>query len=403
MNSRERILSAISGKDVDYTPLYCWCFGFSVPSHLRWKRDGIERKYWYTMRLEHIHTLPQEWDIFDDFERVKRWQSLGVDDVIDVSFPWDIHPDVRKKLWYEGDVMSCSYETPEGTILQKVRKTEEVIPPGWVIQPDEPKLFEDFNLPRSEKFPVSSKEDIKPLKYLLCPPSEEKMKEYKEKMGLVKKFSEENGVAVQGWSAFGMDGVVWLLGAQNAIILAMTEPEFFQELVETIYRFDLMRTERMIEVGGIDIIVQRGWYSSTDFWSPQIFRKYVFPNLKKLTDFVHQAGLKFGYVMTTGVMTLIDELIDAGVDLLYYADPQQENFDLSELKRKKEDKICVAGGISTTLVINREDELLIRQKVKEAMLKMGKRGFILSPVDALFPDTPYKSVEIMIDEWKKNR
>lgn len=355
------------------------------------------------MRLEHIHTLPQEWDIFDDFERVKRWLMLGVDDVIDVSFPWSIHPDVKKTVWQEGKVICCAYETPEGTLLQKVKRTDEVILPGWVVAPESPKLFEDFNLPRSEKFPVVSKDDIKLLKYLLCPPSKEEITKYKEKIEAIKKFATEKGVAVQGWSAFGMDGVVWLMGAENAIFSAMTEPDFFQELVDTIYRFDVMRTERMIDIGGIDIIVQRGWYSSTDFWSPQLFRKYVTPNLKKLTEMVHQAGLKFGYVMTTGVMTLIEDLIDAGVDLLYYADPQQENFDLVALKDKVRERICIAGGISTSLILNRAEETLVKKKVREAMLKMGKRSFILSPVDALFPDTPYKNVEAMIEEWKNIR
>jgi len=403
MNSRERILSAIAGKDTDYVPMYCWCFGFCPPERLRWTRNGQEREFWYTMRLEHLHTLPRQWDVFDDFERVKRWQSLGIDDILDVSFPWGMHPDVKRKDWKEGNLTCASYETPAGTITQKVRKTDEEIPPGWVVAPDNARIIEDFNLPRSEKFPVTSAADLKPMEYLLAPPPEEKMVEHRERISAVKKFVSEYPVAVQGWSAFGMDAAVWFTGAQNAIMYAMTEPDFFQELIDTVHRFDVMRTERMIDAGGIDMIVQRGWYSSTDFWSPKLFKQFVAPNLKKLTAMAHQAGLKFGYVMTTGVMTMLEDLIDAGVDLLYYADPEQEHFDLADFKNKAAGRICAAGGVSTSLTLNRADEAAVRKNVSEAMEKMGKKRFILSPVDALFPDTPFNNLEAMIDQWKKER
>jgi hypothetical protein len=32
---------------------------------------------------------------------------------------------------------------------------------------------------------------------------------------------------------------------------------------------------------------------------------------------------------------------------------------------------------------------------------LGKKNFILSPVDALFPDTPWESVETMIEAWQE--
>jgi len=61
MTSRERILCAINGLPGDHIPLTTWCFGFQPPPHLRWISDDNEIDYWYTKRLEHIHTLPQPW------------------------------------------------------------------------------------------------------------------------------------------------------------------------------------------------------------------------------------------------------------------------------------------------------------------------------------------------------
>jgi hypothetical protein len=61
MNSRERLLTAISGGKPDHVPLLFWCFGFPAPPGLAWRRDGREVAHWYTGRLEHIHTLPERW------------------------------------------------------------------------------------------------------------------------------------------------------------------------------------------------------------------------------------------------------------------------------------------------------------------------------------------------------
>lgn len=402
LTSRERLLGVIEGKEVDHVPLYSWVFGFTTPKHLFWKRNGKDVTHWYTMRLEHIHTLPEPWDIEDDFRRVNAWFSLGVDDVLDVSMPWGKHREVKIRDWKEGDVLCREYRTPAGALLQKVRKTNEEIPPGWMIQPDKPQLFEDFNLPRSIKFPVEKEEDLSRVRYMVTEPTKNQIEEYKQRISLIKNFSQAKGVLVQGWSVFGMDGVIWLCGIEKAVMAAMTEPEFFQKLVDTVYDFDLMRTKVMIDIGGIDMIIQRGWYSSTDFWSPKLFRQYVLPNLKKIVKLVHQAGLKYGYVMTTGVMDFLEDLEDAGVDLLYYVDPGQDKVDLTEVKKKLKGHMAVAGGINTSLDLKEGNSEGIRQAVFQAVKVLGKKKFILSPVDALFPDTPWESVETMIKAWKES-
>jgi len=48
--------------------------------------------------MEHIHTLPQAWELEDDFQRALTWLKLGVDDILDVSVPWSIDPEVT---WQE--------------------------------------------------------------------------------------------------------------------------------------------------------------------------------------------------------------------------------------------------------------------------------------------------------------
>ena len=78
MTSKERILAAINGRPADHVPLTTWCFGFPAPEHLQWETNGRKVSYWYSQRLEHIHTLPQPWELEDEFGGPRpgfRWAS----------------------------------------------------------------------------------------------------------------------------------------------------------------------------------------------------------------------------------------------------------------------------------------------------------------------------------------
>jgi hypothetical protein len=411
MNSRERLLTTIQCQEPDHVPLLCWCFGFAPPPGLRFALHGRDVPHWYTMRMEHIHTLPEPWGIEYDFERVRRWLCLGLDDVLEVSPPWSMAPGVLVRDWEEPPAgggayptLIREYETPAGVLRHAVHKTGEATPSGWVVQPEQVQLFEDFNIPRGVKHAVVRPEDLPKLRYLLCKAADGQVAAYRERMASVKRFAQQEGVLVQGWSAWGMDGVIWLTGVEEAVMAAMTEPEFFQELVDTMYAFDRQRTELLLDVGGVDMVVQRGWYSSIEFWSPMLFSRFVLPQLKDMAALVHQAGARFAYTMTMGVLPLADQLIEAGIDLLYYVDPVQDKADLSEVKHAVAGRMAMAGGINSGVTLSRGSTEEICQAVYTAVHTLGPGGgFVLAPVDALFPDTSWTSVKTMIEAWRTVR
>jgi uroporphyrinogen-III decarboxylase len=220
----------------------------------------------------------------------------------------------------------------------------------------------------------------------------------------VKRFAQEQGVAVQGWSAFGMDGVIWLTGVERAILAAMTEPDFFGELVDIVWAWDRMRTELLLDTGVADLVVERGWYSSIEFWSPKLFRRFVLPHLQESSALAHQAGAQFAYTMTMGAVPLANELIEAGIDLLYYVDPVQDTTDLGVVKAKFAGRMAVAGGINSGVTLASGSPAEIREAVHRAVNTLAPGGgFILAPVDALFPDTPWASVQAMLDAWMEVR
>jgi hypothetical protein len=359
--------------------------------------------------MEHLHTTRVPWTLEDDFRRVQAWASLGADDLLEVSIPWSVHPEVtwRDSALSAGTdgpypLLVREYATPAGPLRHAVRQTDPE-PPGWPVQPDHVPLFEDFNIPRAVEHAVSRTAEVAAIPYLFGPPDEAARQWFAGRMEQVAPFAREHGIAVQAWSAFGMDGVVWLTGTEGAILMALDEPEAFGKLVDAIAATDLARTELALSSADVDLIVQRGWYSSTDFWSPALFDRYVLPHLRALAALTHRHGRKLGYVMTTGVQTLGPRLADAGVDVLYFVDPLQDAVDLGWAREELASRMTLVGG-TNALTIGTADAARIRQEVQAAMDTLADTcRFALHPVDALFPDTSWEGVEALIEAWMQAR
>lgn len=412
MTSKERILATINGQPADHVPLTTWCFGFPAPKHLQWETNGRPVAYWYTKRLEHLHTLPQPWDLDDEFRRAEAWLSVGIDDILEVSAPWSQDPAVS----FEDSVLPPGapggsekypvivrdYMTPSGPLRHAAWRTAEE-PPGWPVQPECVKVIEDFNVARATHHLVSSPADVAAIKHLFMPPGKAERRWFADRVAQMKPFADRKRLFTQAWSAFGIDAAVWFTGTQGAVMMSMDAPEAFGQLIDIIAETDYARTELAAQTDGIDMVCQRGWYSSTDFWSPRLFDSYVYPHLAELTAVAHRHGKKFGYVMTTGVERLGPRLADAGVDVLYFVDPILDRIPLERARELFGDRMTMVGG-TNALSLASDDPQRIRNEVRRALEILGPtKRFILHPMDAIFPDTPWEGVEQMIEAWKEFR
>ena len=327
--------------------------------------------------------------------------------------PWSADPKVVMKdsrrpsgEGHQYPVLVREYETPKGILRHEVRQTGEHQAEGWVIQPDVVPLLEDFNIPRAVRHIVSVPEDVDRLAFCYRPPDAAARSWFEARMSAVKEFRDREANPVQAWAGFGMDAVVWLCGTEGAIMLALDHPGEFQDLFEIITETDSARVDLAAGHPGVDLVVERGWYSSTNFWSPALFEKFVFPHVWTLAAAAHEHGKKFAYVMPTGVEIPGPMRAKAGVDVLYFVDPidpVQKGLSLKRIRDLRSGSMTLVGGISSITLSNR-DFAAIDRDVKHALDVLGPtRRFILHPVDAVFPDTPWESVERMIEAWKRSR
>jgi uroporphyrinogen-III decarboxylase len=110
--------------------------------------------------------------------------------------------------------------------------------------------------------------------------------------------------------------------------------------------------------------------------------------------------------MTTGVETLGPRLAEAGVDVLYFVDPLdpvQKGLSLERVRDLLSSSMTLVGGISSIALSNR-DFAVIDRDVRHALDVLGPTNrFILHPVDAVFPDTPWESIERLVEAWQRWR
>jgi len=356
----------------------------------------------------------------DQFEMVDRQLAWGLDATVQVP-PWLLtvpgdyadlrglpvcfYPEVQVREWIEREegegypTLGKEYITPAGSLSVRVSKTDD-----WPYGDHIP-FLDDFIIPRARKPLITSPVDLDGLRYLLTSPTEDVIQEFQEAARRAKAFAREHDLLVSGGMGVGADTAGWLCGLQNLIFLTADDPVFVKDLMELIATWNLERMEIVLDAG-IDLWVRRGWYEGCDFWSPRLYRRFILLHLKEEVELAHSYGVKFGYIMTSGVMPLLDMILEAKVDVLIGVDPVMGGVDLRVIKETAGSRMCLWGGVNGPITVEKDSPQEVRKAVKKALdiLAPGD-GFILSPVDDI--DDPsehaWNNVRVFIEAWKEWR
>ncbi len=390
MNSRERMLTAISGGKPDYIPCSFMLF-FNL-----------------------------QYQCATDTEFVERQLDLGLDAFVHAGYlDTSFHPDVRCTEWTEtenGETVFCRrVDTPKGPLTGRVRQVN-----GWPTKEDFP-LMKDWIVTRAKEVLVKPERDLEKLPYVLGEFTDEQIAKLRETTREAKRLRDRYGLLLEGgWKGtvrprdqrdpgvMGADAMAWLSGYENVMVLSMERPELIEEYARIIHQWNMRQIDIYLDVASPDLVVRRGWYETTEFWTPEAYRRIIFPTLKREVDLVHEAGKKYGYIITSAFLPLIDDIRDSGIDVLIGLDPAQgKGTEMHEVKRRfRERGRCLWGGVSGAITVELGTEEETEAAVRDAVDSVGEGGgCILSPVDNVREDTgnARKNTERFIAAWKRYR
>ncbi len=383
MSSKERIIATIKHEEVDHIPL---CF------------EGIGHQ-----SVEFINRLYP-----NDFDRVNFYLDLELDTAVRFGPPLFSNSAFQTREWKEYHsnepypLLIKEYITPKGTLKQIIRKHD--------YPSDSVSIFSDHNVPasRSIRYMIEKEEDLDKLEYILAPPSDEDLKWYRQQAKIIRKFCDERHVLFAGYLQGIGDPLLWMSGIETIVISSVLNQDFLSRYVDIVSKWNKALLGIQIDAG-IDLIIRRGWYESTDFWAPDLFRKFLFEPLKKEIELAHQAGVFFTYVMNSKAKPMISIFNDLGFDIYSNIDPVTVGMDLSDLKREISDKITLYGGVNNFLVIENGTVDEVRKAVTEAIEKLAPGGhFVLGPGDTLDftlanTENTKRNFYEMIKVWKELR
>jgi uroporphyrinogen decarboxylase len=141
-------------------------------------------------------------------------------------------------------------------------------------------------------------------------------------------------------------------------------------------------------LSGGDIGTQRGMMLSPDLW-----RKHIKPYSSQLIRTFKDMGLMTMYHSCGGIVPVIDDFIEMGLDILDPIQPLAKDMDAVSLKERFGNRVAFHGGID-------EQELLpygtvddVRRETARIMEVLGSDGaYIVCPAHCIQPDTPPENV-----------
>lgn len=130
--------------------------------------------------------------------------------------------------------------------------------------------------------------------------------------------------------------------------------------------------------------------------SPQVYRKYLFPWLKKIGDLCKEKNIPFILHSDGKLDEILNDLIDIGFNAIHPVEPKA--MDIVELKKKVAGKLCLIGNIDLGYTLTRGTPLDVRKEVKERLKYVAPGGgYCLGSSNSIPIYVPLENYKAMID------
>ena len=182
--------------------------------------------------------------------------------------------------------------------------------------------------------------------------------------------------------------MIWrIMGTENVLMKLAEAPERMAKFIARLGDFLVGITEGQIAAAGGNL---RGLYISGDiaydhgmFFSPRYWRDVYKPQLKRICDAAHRAGLKTIYHGCGNASAVFEDMIEAGVDA-YNPLEAKAGLDVVDLKRRFGRRWAFNGNIDVRVLATNDRDKVRREVLTK--LNAAKGGGYIFQSDHSVPD-----------------
>lgn len=204
-------------------------------------------------------------------------------------------------------------------------------------------------IPRYLKFPIETRQDWNEFKKRLDPddptryPSDQDWANWKKAAE-----ASDRPVGIHCGSLFGK--LRDYMGFENIAIACMDDPVWVEEMIEYMTEFQLRLMQRAVREVAFDCA--HFWedmaFNHGPIISPTLFRKWLTPRYKRITDLLRSRGCEFAVVDCDGnINSVVECWLDGGVNIMFPLEIRGGT-DPKWMREKFGKRVLLAGGVDKT-------------------------------------------------------
>lgn len=232
---------------------------------------------------------------------------------------------------------------------------------------------------------------------------------FKEGASVLRSSTDRAILGIFGGNLF--ETLTILYRMDNALLNMAMYPERVLEVVERITELNLISLDRYLDAIGdsIDIILFGDDLGSNTgpIFAPEMYRLYFKPYHRRMWDRVREKAphLKIQLHSCGGIEPFLEDLIDAGLDMVNPVQINAAGMDPQMLRDKYQGRITFwGGGCNTQEVLNLGSPSEVREHVRSMMdiWKPGT-GYVFQQVHNILPEVPVPNIISLFETFAECR
>ena len=362
-NGRERFCSTMDYKPVDRVPNYE--AGVWGQTKERWIREGLNE-----------YDLNWDWWAGEDFFQMDAREFIPVNYGMMPAFDHELLERTERYEIYRDNGGRVHKALIEGTVRGTRASMDQYV-----------------------SFPVSNLADFRALK-----------KRYIAKLGarypakwqdlMLPRWRERAHPLILGQNCSTL-GFFWLardwMGTEGVCYAWYDQPELMHEMMEFIADFLIEVSRPILEATEVDYVMLNEDMSmkTGPLLSPQLYREFILPHMRRLVDFFKSNGVRYMMVDTDGnCMALIPLLMECGVDAIWPLE-RVAGMDPVMVRNKFGRELRLFGGVDKMELAKGKKAIDEHLGQMAPLIEQG--GFIPTVDHVVSPDVSLESFRYYID------